>query len=208
MSLTPFQIAVAELFFSLPESDGFLLAGGAALAAQELTRRPTRDLDLFTHVGRGTVPAARDALRDAARARGWDVRLLRDGDSFCRLVIAGPEDLLVDLAVDAPPSTPSATSSVGPTFGLEELAGRKLIALFDRAEARDFADVYALAQRFGTHTLLEQAAEIDAGFDPAVLAAMIGTLDRFSDDEIPIDQNSTGPLRAFFRSWQQELGRR
>jgi hypothetical protein len=27
--LTPFQVAVAELFFSLPESDGFLVAGGA-----------------------------------------------------------------------------------------------------------------------------------------------------------------------------------
>lgn len=208
MSLTPFQIAVAELFFALPESDGFLLAGGAALAAQELTRRATRDLDFFTRVGRSTVPAARDALEDAARARGWHVRRLRDSDSFCRLVITGPEDLLVDLAVDAPPTSPSATSSVGPTFGLHELAGRKLMALFDRAEARDFADVFVLAQRFGTETLLEQAAEIDAGFDPAVLAAMIGTLDRFSDDDIPTDQHGTRALRKFFHTWQQELRRR
>lgn len=46
--LTPFQVTVATLFFSLPESDGFLLAGGAALAAQNLTSRPTQDLDLFT----------------------------------------------------------------------------------------------------------------------------------------------------------------
>jgi len=62
-------------------------------------------------------------------------------------------------AVAAPPRSParaprSATSPrsrarrtsptvslVGPTYDPEELAGRKVIALIDRAEARDFADV-------------------------------------------------------------------
>lgn len=34
---------------------------------------------------------------------------------------------------------------LGPTLVPLELAGRKLLALFGRAEARDFADVYVLA---------------------------------------------------------------
>ena len=68
--LTPFQVSVARLFFSLPASDGFLLADGAALAAQQLTTRPTHDLDLFTRVGRSSVPAARDAFEAAAHTRG------------------------------------------------------------------------------------------------------------------------------------------
>jgi hypothetical protein len=34
LDLTAFQLEVARLFFSLPESKGFLLAGGAALLAQ------------------------------------------------------------------------------------------------------------------------------------------------------------------------------
>ena len=145
--LTPFQVAVADLFFSLPESDGFLLAGGAALAAQHLTTRPTQDLDLFTRAGRGTVPAARNAFENAAASRGWSVRRIRNSDTFCRLVVTGDDDLLVDLALDSPPNLPPETSIAGPTFALEELAGRKLLALFDRAEARDFADVYDIAQR-------------------------------------------------------------
>ena len=145
--LTPFQVAVADLFFSLPESDGFLLAGGAALAAQHLTTRPTQDLDLFTRAGRGTVPAARNAFENAAASRGWSVRRIRNSDTFCRLVVTGEDDLLVDLALDSPPKLPPETSIAGPTFALEELAGRKLLALFDRAEARDFADVYDIAQR-------------------------------------------------------------
>jgi Nucleotidyl transferase AbiEii toxin, Type IV TA system len=46
--LSPFQLEVARLFFALPASQGFLLAGGAALLAQHLTARPTEDLDFFT----------------------------------------------------------------------------------------------------------------------------------------------------------------
>ena len=46
--LTAFQVEVAQLFFALPASAGFLLAGGAALVAQHLTSRPTHDLDFFT----------------------------------------------------------------------------------------------------------------------------------------------------------------
>lgn len=58
--LTDFQVVVAQLFFALPESEGFLLAGGAA---QRLTARPTHDLDRFTRVGGSSVAAARDASR-------------------------------------------------------------------------------------------------------------------------------------------------
>ena len=43
-ALTTFQIEVAQMFFALSASEGFLLAGGAALAAQHLTSRTTQDL--------------------------------------------------------------------------------------------------------------------------------------------------------------------
>jgi len=203
--LTPFQLTVAELFFSLPESDGFLLAGGAALAAQHLTTRPTQDLDLFTRTGRGTVSAARDAFENAAVVRGWSIRRIRDSDTFCRLVVTGDDDLLVDLALDSPPNLPPAASVAGPTFGLEELAGRKLLALFDRAEARDFADVFMLAQRYSINLILERAAQIDAGFDPTILATMLGSLTRFDDTDIPVPDHAVAELRQFFQDWQQQL---
>jgi len=165
--LTAFQTQVARLFFALPESEGFLMSGGAALLAQHLTARPTEDLDFFTAPQRGHVPAARDALETAARARGW---------------------------------------STEPTLAPEELAGHKLLALFDRAAARDFADVYMLARRFGKDVLLARAAQIDAGFDARVLAGMIATLDRFRDTEIPVpDGLSAAELRAFYAAWRSEL---
>ena len=76
-ALTDFQLKVNRLFFGLPASRGFLLAGGAALLAQHLTTRPTEDLDFFTAPNRGHVPAARDALEAAARERGWAEKLIR-----------------------------------------------------------------------------------------------------------------------------------
>lgn len=144
LALTDFQVRVAQLFFSLPAAQGFLLAGGAALVAQHLTTRPTQDLDFFTRVGATNVPSARDALEIAAHEQGWAIERIRDEATFCRLIIHGADDLLVDLALDSPPQHPATASLIGPTFAPEELAGRKVVALFDRAEARDFADVLEL----------------------------------------------------------------
>lgn len=204
-SLTEFQLEVAREFFTLPESRGFLLAGGGALAAQELTHRPTHDLDFFTGPGRGDVATACDAFENAATARGWSVERVRDTETFRRLVVLGPDSLLVDLALDTPPSRPPVASVAGPTFDLEELAGRKTLALFDRAEARDFTDVFLLVDHFGKDILLKRASEVDGGFDRQVFSQMLGTLARFEDAELPIADGVKAELRAFFEEWAQEL---
>ncbi len=207
LGLAAFQLEVARLFFALPASKGFLLAGGAALLAQHLTTRPTEDLDFFTAPERGHVPAARDALEAAARQQGWGTERIHDSDTFCRLIIRGAvTSVLIDLAVNAPPELPASATAAGPTLAPEELAGHKLLALFDRAAARDFADIYVLAHRFGTDVLLARAVQIDAGFDTKVLADMLATLDRFTDDEIPVpDGSSVDDLRAFYATWRPEL---
>jgi hypothetical protein len=57
--LSHFQAEVAKLFFSLPASEGFLLAGGGALLASGLTTRPTDDLDFFGAPGRADFGEAR-----------------------------------------------------------------------------------------------------------------------------------------------------
>ncbi len=133
-ALTDFQREVAGLFFSLAESEGYLLAGGAALVASKLTARPTQDLDLFTHAPATTVDTGRDALLRAITARGWTATTARDTPTFCRLVIHGPEDLLIDLALDAPPISAPTSTDLGPTLAPLELAANKLLALFGRAE--------------------------------------------------------------------------
>ena len=182
-----------------------MLAGGGALLATGLTTRPTEDLDFFGERGRSNVTAAREQFESALIARGWTVEQLQVSDTFARLHVRGDADLLIDIAIDSTAGHPPIVSVVGPTFDREELAGRKLVALFDRAEARDFADVFVLAQRFGRDVLLARAAEVDHGFDTNVLAAMMRTLRRFTDDEIPVDPPVVDDLRDFFAAWANEL---
>jgi hypothetical protein len=120
--------------------------------------------------------------------------------------VIGPEDeVLVDLAIDSPPTYAPALTILGPTLMPLDLAGRKLLALFGRAEARDFADVFILVQRFGKDVLLQQAAQTDSGFSPLILAEMLARLERFTEDDIPISSELVPEVRAFFASWSEEL---
>jgi hypothetical protein len=203
---TPVQVDVARIFFGLKASQGFLVAGGAALLASELITRPTADLDLFASSPVASVTTAKQALIRTLGRRDFGVAVIQDSPTFCRMVVDRAGDqVLVDLAIDSPPHSPPTMTVLGPTLAPVELAGRKLLALFGRAEARDFADVFLLAHRFGKDALLEEAASLDAGFDHTVLAQMMGTLDRFADDEIPLDSEDISRARTFFATWIEDL---
>lgn len=205
--LTGIQVEVAEAFFGLREAKGFHVAGGAALVASDLIARPTEDLDLFAGAPTTSVTVAKDALVEEIQGRGFDVAVVHDGPTFCRIVVTkGDDETLVDLAIDSPPHGRPVFTVLGPTLAPRELAGRKVLALFGRAEARDFADVYVLAQRFGKTALIEQAVELDSGFDHAVLAQMMRTLARFEDDELPLAAETVLRARAFFEDWASEIG--
>lgn len=186
-----------------------MLAGGAALVAHGLSERPTRDLDFFTSAGSGSVGAVHEEFELAAGREGWEVVPVRTAETFVRIVVRGPGDMgqtLVDIAVDSRPTWPPTVSFMGPTLAPEELAGRKVVALFDRAEARDFADVYVLAQRFGKPLLIDEAQRVDAGVHGPMLARMMARIDRFQDDEIPVGAAELPQLREFFDAWRSELG--
>jgi len=175
------------------------------LVAQHLTTRPTQDLDFFTHFGGSDVPTARDALESAASNQGWSTERIRDEATFCRLIIHANDNLLIDLALDSPPGQPATASLIGPTFAREELAGRKVLALFDRAEARDFADIFELSEHFSKDDLLDQAALVDPGFEERIFAQMLRSLARFSDQDLPAPETRIPAIRGFFANWAKEL---
>lgn len=203
--LTDFQAEVARLFFSLQESAGFLLAGAGALLAQGLICRATEDLDFFGGMGDASVSAAANALRDASVGRGWEVSVIREFETFCRLQLFARERLVIDLAIDSPPQRPSMSTVLGPSFDPVELAARKTLALFDRAEPRDFADVFQLVQRFGKTPLLDGAAELDGGFHQKFFAERLRSLESVRDVRLPVEPESIPALRALFAEWATEL---
>jgi hypothetical protein len=201
--LTSVQLELAHVFFALDASNGFVLAGGAALLASELTSRPTEDLDFFQSAP--SVVRARDELEAAAINRGWRVKRIRDHESFSRLQIDASETVLVDLCMDSPPIRTPVITVAGPTFAPDELAGRKVVALFDRAEARDFADVFDLLRRYGKNELLGLAREIDGGFDRAVFVDMLRSIERHDDYLLAVGGAEPAAVRAAFLAWAAEL---
>lgn len=124
---------------------------------------------------------------------------------FARLSVTGGEDHTeVDLCVDYR-LLPTEPSPVGPTLALEELAANKLLALFSRAEARDFVDFAALEPLYGLDHLCRLAADKDLGFDRTVLADMLGRIDRLPDDEFLLDPDQLASLRRSVLSWKLQL---
>lgn len=205
-SLTGLQVEVAHVFFRQDASRGFLLAGGAALIANDLISRPTQDLDFFAAYPVTSVNRAQEDFVGALTSEGYEVRILQESASFCRMIVAkATEQVLVDLAIDSPPHSEPTITVLGPTFAPDELAARKLLALFGRAEARDFADVYVVVDRFGKDELLRGASQLDTGFDETVLAQMLSTMARFTDEEIPLPPGRVPHARAFFGAWAEDL---
>ena len=87
--LTSLQRAAAQLFFQLAESQGFVVAGGAALIASGLVNRPTNDIDLFAVQNpTSTIPGAAARFEEAARDKGWTTRRIVDQREFVWLLIA------------------------------------------------------------------------------------------------------------------------
>ena len=199
------QLDVAAAFFALRESDGFLVVGGAALLALNLIDRPTEDLDFFTDDPTRITNAA-TALIATAERNAWSVEVVRSTTTFHRmeLMVEG-ETVRVDIAVDSPPRRETVTASIGPTLDPLELADRKLLAMFDRAAPRDFADVHRLSQRFDRTAILDMAREIDPGLDLAYLAYALDRAATISDRDFPVGADETERLRAWAADWARNI---
>jgi hypothetical protein len=187
--LSPLQLRVARIIAGLDEATGFALAGGAALIVRGEVERRTRDLDFF-----GLEVDAVDRLLpvvDAAlRADGCEVENVQISHGFARLIVsAGDEQTEVDIGADAR-LFPAEPGDPAPTLTSEELAVDKVLALFGRAEARDFTDLMALEPRYGLEHLFRLAGEKDRGFLPTVFVEMLGRLDRLPRDEFDINDDA------------------
>ncbi len=199
--LTPLQERVAEIIANLDEAEGFALAGGAALILRGDVQRETRDLDFFGLSPEAVdrlVPAADRALKEA----GLTVHCIQQNPGFARLVIEGEgERTELDLGADAR-LFPAELRQPAPLLSGEELAVDKLLALFGRAEARDFVDLLAIESRYGLERLCGLAAEKDHGFDPTVLADMLGRFGRLRRREFDVDNATYQQLSREVESWR------
>ena len=92
---------------------------------------------------------------------------------------------------------------LAPTLTGEELAVDKVLAVFGRAEARDFVDLMALEPRYGLDRLCQLAAEKDRGFTPALFAEMLDRFPRLRQEEFGIDAQEYEQLAREIVGWRK-----
>lgn len=208
--LTPLQEQVAQIIAGLEEAEEFALAGGAALIARGDVQRETRDLDFFGLTAVAVdrlVPAVDQALRGA----GLVVHHIQVNPGFARLIVESADDRTeLDLAADAR-LFPAEPGRPAPMLSGEELAVDKLLALFGRAEARDFVDLMEVEPRYGLDRLCRLAAEKDRGFAPAIFAEMLTRFTRLRRKEFAVDDVRYEQLGHNVERWREhahELDRR
>lgn len=206
--LEPLQERLAILISQLPEADGFALMGGAALFIHRVIERPTQDLDYARpapDVGGIRVHVLAAAIDRVAADHGLAVTRLADVEQFIRLAITDSTHTTeVDLTVDYRALDPVDTP-LGPTLDLKELGANKVLAIFDRAEPRDFTDLAAITGRYDLSELVQLAAQKDLGLDLGVLDERMGQLRRLPREDFPVNDDSYALLAPTVDSWRTSL---
>ena len=161
--LTDLQRQIRAIVAELPEGAAVALAGGSALIATGVVRRGTEDLDFFTAHPEPVTPML-SAFETALAAAGLRVTRLQASQTHARLLVQSDTDTTrVDLATDYRLMAPLRTDE-GPILADPELAANKTLAIFGRAEPRDYIDFQALERRFSLTELCDLAASKDGGF--------------------------------------------
>lgn len=125
-----------------------------------------------------------------------------------RQLIAEPggETVQLDLSHDARHG-PSEASELGPTLSQDELAADKVLALFGRAEARDFADVAALLEVYSPDRLIELAGAKDPGFSQERFSDSLAAIHRLDEEDFLGTGRTCEELASQFDAWREQLDR-
>lgn len=208
--LTPFQQQLLKSIGSSPIRDQFYLTGGTALSAFYLHHRYSEDLDLFTADPLAVTRVA-PVLQDIAKDLNAQVSFTRTLGSFLECFFEGDsgERVKMDFAQDSPYRLqPTLLDTEYDVYvdNATDIACNKLSALFDRAEPKDFVDVFFVCQELMPFAELEELTrQKHVGIDDYWLSvamqriSQVGILPRMIK---PLDLDE---LQAFFLSLAQEI---
>jgi predicted nucleotidyltransferase component of viral defense system len=208
--LTPFQQQLLKSIGGSPIRDQFYLTGGTALSAFYLHHRYSEDLDLFTADPLAVTRVA-PVLQDIAKNLNAQISFTRTLGSFLECFFEGDsgERVKMDFAQDSPYRLQPTLLDIEYDVYVDnatDIACNKLSALFDRAEPKDFVDVFFVCQELMPFTELEELARQKyVGIDDYWLSV---AMQRISQVDIlprmikPLDLDE---LQVFFLSLAQEI---
>lgn len=208
--LTPFQQQIVKAISESPLQDHFYLTGGTALAVFYLRHRYSLDLDFFTADPNAVVrvPAV---LEEIAQKINAQVTFTRTMGTFlqCFLQNSDGEQVQIDFAQDSPYRIAPVQFDEGMGIQVENLvdiACNKLSALFDRAEPKDFVDIYFICQDvLAFDELVEKTRQKHLGMDDYWLAVALQRVEQVEILPRMIKPVTLEELKGFFLEQAKRL---
>lgn len=197
-------------FFSSFLAEDFFLTGGTALSEFYLHHRISVDLDLFTinqKIGFDTVNA--EILKIANTLKLSIVHQVSSPTYLEYIFNKEGKTLKVDLVKDVPLhfGTIKKLKSIQ-IDSLENIAAGKLLALFGRADAKDFIDLYFLLEiekKIKFETVFSLAKKKDQGLHELYLAEMLSHLNTITLFPQTIKPYKKSEMARFFALLSKNL---
>lgn len=177
--MDPYHERLARIALAVADDYGFALAGGYAVQLAGILERPSDDIDLFTiYSRRGEFSAAVRAIVEAYTDNELRVDIDKQLGEFARLFVTDlrtEERSKVELGVDFRVNEP-VMMEIGPVLHPDDAVRNKMSALFNRALARDFVDIYRAitSGRYDRKRLFDLAVNADPGFHEHALGMALG----------------------------------
>ena len=211
MPLDPLQDRIARTALALPQARTLALAGGGAMIVHGFVTRPTKDVDLFTEIDDHEARQVVAALRRALEEQDLITHDVQGPPLDHRFIAVDPTtgaECTVEVFADGGRLHDRVTLDIGPVLHPDDLAADKVLALWGRARPRDFFDVAALMNRYGSERLLELAEAKDSGFTAETFIDALRAITRLSNPdwtEDGIDSDDAQRLRTKFDAWRNQL---
>ncbi|MCL7455224.1 MAG: nucleotidyl transferase AbiEii/AbiGii toxin family protein [Anaerolineae bacterium] len=208
--LTPLQRRLLEEIGRSPLQDKFFLTGGTALAALYLHHRYSVDLDLFTE-DPAAIPHVVPTMQEIASRLGLEITFTRTLGTFLEAFVssADAERVEFDFALDSPYRLEPVRRHPELQIDVDnptDIACNKLSALFDRAEPKDYVDVYFIVQELMPfERLVALARQKHIGMDDYWLALALAQVETVSILPRMVKPLSVSELKAFFLARAKEV---
>jgi predicted nucleotidyltransferase component of viral defense system len=208
--LTPLQRKLLHEIGKPSLRDDFFLTGGTALAALYLHHRYSVDLDLFTENPAAVVQVP-PKMEEIASRLGLEITFTRTLGMFLEAFVTSPdgERIEFDFAQDSPYRL--EPTRLDPELNLwvdnpTDIACNKLLALFDRAEPKDFVDIYFVVQEiYPFDHLVTLARRKHVGMDDYWLAMALAQVEQVEVLPRMVKPVSIDVLKVFFMARAKEL---
>jgi len=206
--LTPLQQEFLTRFFAYDVGQRFFLTGGTALAGFYLHHRLSTDLDLFT-VDDEAFGRLDPELGRLGRELHCTIRTTASTPAFHQVVLTAEDgtEIKVDLVrdIDVQFGEKHRTPDVI-VDSLLNMAVNKVIAIFGRADVKDFVDLHFLLQRgYDLEELFRLAREKDLGFTAFYFAGMLRHIHKVKDLPVMLKPIALPTLVSFYDELADQL---